>query len=197
MSLDKDIQDVIKELRKLENQFSVNERGKILKKGGRILAQAVKQKLEQKLEQKGIKSKNPHHRYKDGEKVEKFFPGNLKRSIKVMKGKAVDSVFVGPKIKGSRSKVVDRDSEGSVNGYYAHFVEHGTAGSKVYEDRTFVNEDGKLVKVKKGTHIRGQKPNPFMRPAWDENKGKLNEFFKNEFTNALKEYEQKVKNSSI
>ena len=91
----------------------------------------------------GAKSKVPksgksHKRYKDGKVVAEYKPGNLRRSIKVLPLRKTKSVIIGPNLQKSGGAGAD--------GYYAHFVEFGTAHSPAQ---------------------------PYMRPAFDENKGNV------------------------
>jgi len=74
-------------------------------------------------------------------------PGNLKRSIGVVRGKSkkYPSVYAGPK-----SRNVFGKGASSYDGWYAHMIEFGHAG-----------RDGKPIP-----------PKPFMRPAWDIWKGR-------------------------
>lgn len=89
-----------------------------------------------------------------GEKVT-IQPGNLQRSIQILPvfRKLPFMVYVGPKVARRNA------SKASVNAYYAHFVEYGTAAHNV-------GYKGKYVSAKGGEHP-GAKMQPFMRPALD------------------------------
>ena len=72
-------------------------------------------------------SKRIHKRWKDGKHVATYHPGNLRRSIKVLRGgvfRKTKNVFIGP--------ALTKDSTGvfrgkRVDAYYAHMVEFGTS----------------------------------------------------------------------
>lgn len=89
-----------------------------------------------------------------GEKIT-IQPGNLKKSIKILPiyRKVPHMVFVGPKIARKNA------AKASVNGYYAHFVEYGTASHNL-------GYKGKRLEVKGAQHP-GSTKKPFMRPALD------------------------------
>lgn len=82
-------------------------------------------------------------------------PGNLRKSIQILPRWSQDpsGTWIGPKIQ--RRKV----SKSGVNGWYAHFVEYGTAAHNL-------GYKGKYV-TGKGAQHPGTKPRPFMRPAID------------------------------
>lgn len=73
-------------------------------------------------------SNEPHHRYKDGRKVATYYPGNLRRSIRVLPLRRTKSaVLIGPKLARSSGGPAEGDFRGQkVDGWYAHFVEFGT-----------------------------------------------------------------------
>lgn len=58
-----------------------------------------------------------------GVKVAEYHPGNLERSIRILKFRRSEAVFVGPKLTGG-SKGVFRGQR--TDAYYAHMVEYGT-----------------------------------------------------------------------
>ncbi|UZS00265.1 HK97-gp10 family putative phage morphogenesis protein [Chondrinema litorale] len=92
--------------------------------------------------------------------------GNLKKSIGIFVSKGSErkrnlkaGLWVGPRVKG-QSK-----------GYHAHLVEFGTEDRTPKKGRFLVFEyNGVLVFAKR---TEGMKPNPFMRPAWEQTKGQV------------------------
>jgi len=80
---------------------------------------------------KAIQAKAPvysggqHHRYSNGKIVATYYPGNLRRAIKVLKfNRSKYAVFVGAKLDKTGS---GGDFKGNrVDGYYLHMVEYGT-----------------------------------------------------------------------
>lgn len=100
-------------------------------------------------------SKRPHtFTTAAGEKVT-IQPGNLQRSIQILPvfRKLPYMVYVGPKVARRNA------AKASVNAYYAHFVEYGTAAHNV-------GYKGKYVEAKGGQHP-GSTMKPYMRPALD------------------------------
>jgi len=98
--------------------------------------------------------------------------GELARSIGVYlpKNRQVAAVYVGP-----RTKNVQQAN----NGWYGHFLELGTKGYVVKKNRTVVSPSGGIFVLKKGTRVPGQKPQPFMGPAWESTKTEVLKNFEN------------------
>lgn len=76
------------------------------------------------------KSDRPHTRYKavkfDGSVYREgftYYPGNLRRSIRVLPLRKTDALFIGPKLDKNPSG--DDYKGNKVDGYYAHWVEFG------------------------------------------------------------------------
>jgi HK97 gp10 family phage protein len=84
-----------------------------------------------------------HYRYSQGAVVAEYYPGNLKRSVRVLDLKKSPDVFVGPKVtKGSKGTFKGARTDA----YYAHMVEYGTSNTPAQ---------------------------PFMRPAWSATEGEV------------------------
>lgn len=103
--LQADLNNIIAKLRKLEPTLNSGPIKRNLAIASKPLVQAVKAATPV-----GTKE---HSRYSKGVKVATYKPGNLKRSMQVLRfRRAKNAVFVGPKLGGVR-----------VDGYYAHIVE--------------------------------------------------------------------------
>lgn len=71
-------------------------------------------------------SKAVHYRYKKGQgRVAEYHPGNLKRSVQRMFFPRSRDPWVGAKL--SKGSPIGVFSGSRVDGFYAHFVEYGTA----------------------------------------------------------------------
>ena len=114
----REVQMVINRLNKIPYHLREKERKKILRKSAKPLVRAAKANVP--------RSNKPTHRYKNGKIVATYFPGNLRRSIKVLPLRRTTNVFVGPHAKGGAGNFKGR----RVDGYYAHFVEKGTVFQK-------------------------------------------------------------------
>ena len=119
----------------VQNTYAIAAQNTTVKEARRLAPKAVS-----KWELKGWRSKYNHE------------PGNLKKSIGVIKGKSrkYPSVYIGP-----RSKLIfGKGGAMSVyDGWYAHMIEFG---HKFH-----------------GEYIP---PKPFMRPAWDGTKKKVTDY---------------------
>lgn len=114
-----EVNDLIKKL------YKVADRAKglakpALRRAAKPIISAAKSKIDD--------SKAPHHRYKDGQKIATYYPGNLRRSIAVLPlRRAKTAVLIGPRL--SKAGRAGGEFKGNrVDGYYAHFVEFGTVG---------------------------------------------------------------------
>jgi len=140
--LQRDIAGVAKTLNALPKEY----RGRVMQDTFEQAAQPLVQSAKQKAPQ----SKKVHYDYntKSHGRKTKYYPGNLKKSIRVIKNrnKRDFSVYVGPKVaRNAKAKAYGR-SDRNVNAFYASFVEFGTSHSA---------------------------PRPYMRPAYDEAKGRV------------------------
>lgn len=94
-----------------------------------------------KARQKAPTGKKPHTRYnKKGEKIATYYPGNLKKSIKVLrKLRRARNLWVGPE---SGLKVKN-------DGYYAHMVEYGTVNfpAKPFMRPAYEESKPEVVKI--------------------------------------------------
>jgi HK97 gp10 family phage protein len=116
--LQAELNQVISRLKKLEPGVRKGAQ-KDLEEASKILVAAVKGKTPI-----GDKIHKRYSRLRPGQKkaakdqgkvIARYKPGNLQRSIKTLKFRRSEAVFVGPKLGGKAS-----------DGYYAHFVEDGT-----------------------------------------------------------------------
>jgi HK97 gp10 family phage protein len=96
-------------------------------------------------------------------RLSKHGMGTLKRSIGAVAGRGLNAaLYIGPR-SGKKGTV-------EFNAWYAHFVEYGTRGYTVKKD-TKIPTPGGIVTLKAGTFVPGQRPQAFMRKAWDSANG--------------------------
>ena len=132
--MDAEINHIVKNLRKLGKTFDEKELRKISIKAAKPIVKAARAKIKD--------SNRPHHRYyKGGGLAATYMPGNLRRSIGVLRLKNTPEVYVGPR--ATKGKKNGTYSGGRVDGWYAHFIEYG---------------------------VPHRAPIPFMRTAFDETK---------------------------
>jgi HK97 gp10 family phage protein len=100
--------------------------------------------------------------------------GALKNSIGIINARSSDDpgVKVGPRVGGKNRKW---------DGWFAHFVEFGTAG--------YTAKRGKL----KGRFIPGQRAQPFMQPAYESTQPEVYEEFYNEILTVYNRITSKMK----
>lgn len=123
-------------LDKLRKEFGDKAIKKIQEEAGKLIINSAKAKVPV--------SKKPHNRYSNGKIVATYYPGNLKKSIGIVKFKQKKGkiTFVGPRLAKNQT---GGDFKGNkTDGYYGHFIEYGTKA--------------------------GQSAQPYMRPAYDETK---------------------------
>ena len=120
---------------------------KKMKKAGRIARDAARANLSSK-----VKNNTPTKRYDAaGNHVATYYPGNLQRSIRVLPlRKAKFSVHIGAFMPKRKSRGDFRGNR--VDGWYAHFVERGTAKWKdkdgyKFMDKAF-NQTNPIMKAK-------------------------------------------------
>lgn len=128
MTIEQEIQEVVAKLQKCGKVFYDN-RQRVAALGGAYASSAA--------EASAPKSRKVHYRYStakatskirapkgSGTKVATYTPGNLGRSINVLKfTRAKSKVFVGAKL---AKRASGNFSGRRVDGYYMHFVESGT-----------------------------------------------------------------------
>ena len=134
-----------KKLEKLSED--VHKEGlKKMRKAGQIARDAARANLSSK-----TKNNTPTKRYDAaGNHVATYYPGNLKRSIRVLPlRKAKFSVHIGAFMPKRNSRGDFRGNR--VDGWYAHFVERGTAKTKhsgyKFMDKAF-NQTNPIMKAK-------------------------------------------------
>lgn len=120
--------------------------------------------------------------------------GNLSKSISVKVlplRKFSVTAIIGPVVKGRtrrgrKAKVVKND------GWYAHFVEYGTAPHKIKPKNKEVLSAGGTILGKEVDHP-GTKPRPFMRPGFDKSKAKAVDMIGKKLWDAIKREAAKLK----
>lgn len=135
MTIEQEINEVVKKLQKCGNLFYEN-RQRVAAQGGAYASSVA--------EFSAPKSKRPHFRYTTAKLTKKirapkgsgyikaaYYPGNLGRSINVLKFRQAKSkVFIGAKLSRNTSGIFKGKK---TDGYYMHFTEEGTvnqAGTK-------------------------------------------------------------------
>jgi HK97 gp10 family phage protein len=101
-------------------------------------------------------------------KRKRITPGQMRKSIGSRKTSFSEPA--GVKVGPSRR-----------NGWWAHFVEFGTAGYSVKKGKN------------KGRFIPGQRPQPFMRPAFNDTKDAIIKIYADDFREVLYKYIRKNK----
>lgn len=165
MTIEQEIQEAVKKLQKCGKVFYDN-RQRVAALGGAYAASAA--------EAAAPKSSKPHKRYSTakltkkirapkglGKVVATYFPGNLGRSINVLKfSRAKSKVFVGAKL---ARRATGNFQGRRTDGYYMHMVEQGTK-----------NWSGKA----------------FFRASWERSKGRVLGIMTNEFKRLGANFEQ-------
>lgn len=164
MTIEQEIQAVVAKLQKCGKVFYEN-RQRVAALGGAYASAAA--------EASAPKSRKVHYRYStakasskirapkgSGTKVATYTPGNLGRSINVLKFRMAKSkVFIGAKLVGSAKGLF---SGRRTDGYYMHFTEEGT-------------------KNMSGTH--------WFRSSWERSKGRVVGIMKQEFERLGRQFE--------
>lgn len=108
---DAQIREAVRRLNELPG-YIASERQRLLKYAAHPMLESAKQKAP--------KSERPHKRYKGGEVVAVYKPGNLRRSLRFLPfRRAKSKVYIGP--------ILGKNTKSEVDGWYAHFVEFGTS----------------------------------------------------------------------
>jgi len=155
---DKDMKAIINKLDKLYKYAPEFQRKEILKKSAVPLVEAASQKAPKSESNKPRSVK--HGEGATSRKID-YYPGNLKRSIRVLNIKKSKDVFVGPKVIWNPKAAAYGKNRKTVNAYYAHWVEYGNR------------------------HMNAQ---PYMRPAWDATRPLVLKILKNEIEATLKKW---------
>lgn len=92
-------------------------------------------------------SAESHSRYKGGQIVATYMPGNLRRSVRTLLFGRSSAVFVGPKLGKGKQGIF---SGNKVDGYYAHWMEYGAPEAGI-APRPFI---APAVASTKGTVLR-------------------------------------------
>lgn len=111
--LNKDITDWSRRAKMLVTDFKGAKRRQVLRAGAQPLIKSARSFTP--------RSSRPHYRYpKSGERI-KYNPGNLKRSVKVLKLNRSQDVFIGPKQGGTSAREIGGPGQ-PVDGYYAQML---------------------------------------------------------------------------
>lgn len=168
MTIEQEINEAVKKLSGISGSL-VKHRQRIMALGGAYASAAI--------ESAAPKSKKPHYRYSTkkvvksirapkgkGSVVATYMPGNLGRSVNVLKfARAKSKVFVGAKVaRSSKGVFAGRRTDG----YYLHMVEDGTKNSSA---------------------------SPFFRSAWERSKSRVFSIIKKEFERVGRIYESENK----
>lgn len=119
MTIQEEVYEAIKKLQKVSDRIK-SDSNTAFRAGAKPIVNAAKSLAP--------RSQEEHYRYKDGRKVATYYPGNLRRSIKVLPlRKTKSAVIIGPKLARSSGGPAEGQFSGNrVDGYYAHFVEFGS-----------------------------------------------------------------------
>lgn len=164
MTIEQEIEAAIKKLQKCGDTFKQN-RQRVAALGGAFASSAA--------ESAAPKSRAVHYRYSTakltkkirapkglGNKVASYAPGNLGRSVNVLKfNRAKSKVYVGAKL---ARRATGKFSGRRADGYYMHFTEEGTKNAQ-------------------GTH--------WFRISWERSRGRVYGIMKNEFERLGKQFE--------
>lgn len=107
-----EINTLIKKMEKAVFAFSSRDRKGLLRKA----AAPVRKRMRQNTKRRTGTKVNVRAR-KDGTKI-KYYPGNLRRSMKTLKLKRTQSVFVGPEFGAKAGVTVYGKTARDVDGYY-------------------------------------------------------------------------------
>ncbi len=152
LAFDRDVQKILLRLKKLPDDYK-KDRKSLLKKAAKPIRVAIKSKVKV--------GNKPHKRYdKNGKHVATYYPGNLKRSIRILNLKRSKDVFIGPRLASAKNPHGEFRGN-KVDGYYGHMVEYGTV------------------------KMRAQ---PFMRPGFNRSKGRAQSIIQSGAARILKRY---------
>ncbi len=169
-SMEREIAATLRTLEKLEKEFTVKERKRIMRPGAKILQSAIAANAR--------RSKKVHLRYNTG-KVDKgirapkgsgnvvatYDPGNLARAIAIFNFRRSNSLHVGPKVaKGQNT--YGHFSGRRVDAFYAGWIEYGTVNMRA---------------------------RPYIRPALAAAKGKVGKAITEAVRRKVKDFERKNK----
>lgn len=125
-----EVENVVKNLRKLPKEFSKRKRKNVLRPAAKIMQKSIRAEVPI--------SDNPHFRYAtskvlqgvkapkgSGQVVATYYPGNARRSIRTLLFRRSADLFVGPKV--AKSGGGKGEFKGNrVDGWYLRFLEFGT-----------------------------------------------------------------------
>jgi hypothetical protein len=160
-AMKKEIDKINKDLRGLLDLFDKKGKKEILNPAANILVNAARDNVPE--------SNEPHYRYSTaklvkgirapkgkGNIVAVYSPGNLKKSIRRLTFRKSSAVFVGPKL-SKRSKFGEFGKGNRVDGYYAHWMEFGSAhfGGIGFMRRAYESKKGVIfAKIRSGAKAK-------------------------------------------
>jgi len=149
-AMQREINIVTKKLYGLLDLFDRKGQHEILKPAAKLLVSAARGNIKD--------SKKLHHRYSTaklsknirapkgkGNVIATYYPGNLRKSIRTLLFRRSKAVFVGPRL--SKRNTKGEFGKGSrVDGYYAHWMERGSAhfGGIGYMRRAYETTKGTI-----------------------------------------------------
>jgi len=110
-----DISDVVREIEKYKDRLTKQELRKATRKVAGVFIKTAKQMAP--------KGKEIHHRYVNGRRVATYYPGNLKRSIGLLKLRNKNITYIGHRLapKGETQGIFRGNKH---DGYYGAVVEY-------------------------------------------------------------------------
>lgn len=128
-NIEQEIDELVRRIRAVSNNA---------KKESKQAFRAAAKPIISAIQERAPVSNEPHSRYNGGKKVATYYPGNLKRSIKVLAlRRAQYAVYIGPRMVNESTGEFKGQK---TDGYYAHLMEF---------------EYG----------LGGRRPQPFIRPG--------------------------------
>ncbi len=117
--------DIAKWVRKVQNATSQMGHKKVLRKGARIAQKEMKAQIAAGANKLGRGKRDYVDRYYEGHFRARYYQGNLRRSVGTFTFRKSPAVFVGPRFNKGKSPY--SASNRSVDGWYAHFINNGSA----------------------------------------------------------------------
>lgn len=120
-----EVNKAVKTLEKLTYYFEREQR-QILEYAAQPMVQAMQQgaPVGVKIHYRYPKSRGGRARRGEGQKVATYYPGNLKKSFRVLDLRKTKDVIVGAKL--SKGAARGKFGFGKFDAYYVHYVEYGT-----------------------------------------------------------------------
>jgi len=113
----REVRQAIQTLKKLPKEFKGKKLKRVYRKAAKPLVHQAKRNVSD--------AQRPVKRYdKNGNHVATYYPGNLRRSIGILRLRLKRAIYVGPRV--SRSGTKGEFKGGRYDPWYAHIVEHGS-----------------------------------------------------------------------